>query len=221
VSIAFGPFTLDESARQLSRHAEPVHLSPKAFDLLVLLVHRRPNAVAKSEILETLWRDTFVSEGNLAVLIKEIRDALGDAAQRPSFVRTVQRFGYAFTCAAVATRTRFSSPCCITWGTHRATLITGENVLGRDPAGDVVVDTMGVSRRHAMIAVTVHDATLTDLGSKNGTFANGTRVTTPIRLDDGVEIRLGPVPLRFHRLADVGSTHTLDTSRVVRVPHDR
>ena len=93
----FGPFTLDDGARQLCRDGHSIHLSPKAFDLLTLLVKRCPAAVSKSDILETLWRDTFVSEGNLAVLVKEIRDALDDDAQRPTFIRTVQRFGYAFS----------------------------------------------------------------------------------------------------------------------------
>jgi len=103
VTTTFGPFTLDDAARQLCRGAEPIHLSPKAFDLLTLLVQRRPGAISKSDILDTLWRDTFVTEGNLAVLVKEIRDALGDDAQRPAYIRTVQRFGYAFA-ATVAER---------------------------------------------------------------------------------------------------------------------
>src|SRR5262245_32267525 len=95
MTITFGPFTLDDAARQLCRGADVVHLSPKAFDLLALLIQRRPAAVSKSDIQDTLWPDTFVSESNLAVLIKEIRDALGDDARQPMYIRTVQRFGYA------------------------------------------------------------------------------------------------------------------------------
>src|ERR1041385_589236 len=152
VTSTFGPFTLDDAARQLCRGAEMVHLSPKAFDLLALLVHRQPAALSKSEILEALWRDTFVSEGNLAVLIKEIRDALGDSARQPAFIRTVQRFGYAFIGdAASGGGPRAMAPCSLTWGTERATLQVGENVLGRDPACGVCVDVVGVSRRHAMV----------------------------------------------------------------------
>jgi len=79
--VTFGPFTLDDRARQLSRGAEPIHLSPKALDLLALLVQRRPEAISKSEMLDKLWPETFISEGNLAVLIKEIRDAMSDNAQ--------------------------------------------------------------------------------------------------------------------------------------------
>jgi DNA-binding winged helix-turn-helix (wHTH) protein len=217
VITTFGPFTLDDGARQLCRGGKAVHLSPKAFDLLALLVDRRPEAIAKTDILDTLWRDTFVSEGNLAVLIKEIRDALGDDAQRPAFIRTVQRFGYAFLATAkTVDRLRAAAPCWVTWGTQRATLQAGDNILGRDPLCDVFVDVVGVSRRHAMIAVTDDRVTVTDLGSKNGTFADGTRITAPVTLEDDVEIRLGPAPLRFRRLAEGASTQTFDPSRIAR-----
>src|SRR5437762_13678315 len=131
---------LDEGARQLSRGSQAIHLSPKAFDLLALLVQRRPQAISKSDILDTLWRDTFVSEGNLAVLVKEIRDALGDNAQQPAFIRTVQRFGYAFAGSAQARDgVRQAAPCWLTWATHRASLLMGDNILGRDPTSDVLV----------------------------------------------------------------------------------
>jgi DNA-binding winged helix-turn-helix (wHTH) protein len=217
VTISFGPFTLDDGARQLYRNGEPIHLSPKAFDLLALLVERRPDAVAKSDLLDTLWPGTFVSEGNLAVLVKEIRDALGDSAQRPTFIRTVQRFGYAFSGTAVAGRNvPAAAPCWLTWGTQRATLLVGENMLGRDPTANVVVDVVGVSRRHAMIVVSAEEVTLHDLASKNGTFANGERITDPVRLPDDTEIRLGPVPIRFRRLDQTVSTQTLDASHVSR-----
>ena len=75
----------------------PVALSPKAFDLLVHLVEQRPRALSKDELHEWLWPGVYVSETNLAGLIAEIRRALGDDARSPRFVRTVQRFGYAFS----------------------------------------------------------------------------------------------------------------------------
>ena len=216
MTITFGPFTLDDAARQLCRGLEAVHLSPKAFDLLALLAHRRPEALSKSDILDTLWRDTFVSEGNLAVLIKEIRDALGDDAREPTYIRTVQRFGYAFAGAVSDMQQPAETACWLTWGTQRATLVVGENVLGRDPASHVFIDMLGVSRRHAMIAVTGAQATLSDLGSRNGTFAAGQRVTAATPLGDDVEILLGPVPIRFRRVAQVGSTLTFDASSFMK-----
>ena len=216
MTITFGPFTLDDATRLLCRGVDPIHLSPKALDLLALLVSRRPQAVSKGDILDALWRDTFVSEGNLAVLVKEIRDVLGDDAQRPLYIRTVQRFGYAFAAAATELHGPTAAPCWLTWGTQRAMLLVGENVLGRDPASTVIIDMVGVSRRHAMIAVAGDQVTLTDLGSKNGTFADGRRVTAVVPLSDDVEIRLGPASLRFRRLSPGASTQTFDASRAVR-----
>jgi len=219
----FGPFALDLGARQLCRNGRPIHLPPKAFDLLALLIERRPKAISKSEILGTLWRDTFVSETNLAVLIKEIRDALGDDAQRPTFIRTVQRFGYAF-CGAVTesagarTSARASAGCWLAWQGQRIVLSRGENVLGRDPEADVRVDAVGVSRRHARIIVGDDAVTLHDLASKNGTYANDVRVDSPVGLVDGAEIRLGPAVLRFHQLANLTSTQTLDLSHPRKHP---
>ena len=215
----FGPFTLDDAARQLSRRGEPVHLSPKAFDVLALLVSRRPDAISKSELLDALWPGTFVSEGNLAVIVAELRDALGDNARQPTFIRTVQRFGYAFAGAASgATRLPAAAMCWVTWGTQRVPLLDGEHLIGRDPAAAVFVDMAGVSRRHATIVVNGEEITLMDLGSKNGTFADDERVTTAVSLGDDVEIRLGPVPLRFRRGTRGASTQTFDITRLSRAP---
>ena len=216
--VRVGPFTLDDSARTLRRGTSAIHLSPKAFELLTLLVRRRPAAIAKAEIHEHLWPDTFVSDGNVAVLIAEIRDALGDSARESKFVRTVQRFGYACSAAvaepaAGSDSRREPASCWLTWGTQRASLTMGENVLGRDAAADVFIDAVGVSRRHAMIVIAAGQVTLVDLSSKNGTFANGMRVTGSVPLVGDTEIQLGPVPVRFCTLPDAASTQTWDVAR--------
>jgi len=217
VTISFGPFTLDGRARQLCRAGEPIHLSPKALDLLTLLVRRRPEAVSKSELLDTLWPGTFVSEGNLAVLVAEIRDVLGDSARRPVFVRTVQRFGYAFSGAAATGRSAAATASCwLMWGAQRAPLMAGENLIGRDPAARVSIDVVGVSRRHAMIIVT-DQVTLVDLSSKNGTYIDDVRVTSPMTLTDGTEIRLGPASVCFRQAVGMTSTQTLNAPRGSRV----
>jgi non-specific serine/threonine protein kinase len=82
--------------RELLREGTPVPLSPKAFQLLGLLVQSHPTAVSKAELQDRLWPATFVVEKNLTNLVSEIRDALGDDPIRPRFIRTVHRFGYAF-----------------------------------------------------------------------------------------------------------------------------
>ena len=71
-------------------------LTPKAFLLLELLLDRRPEAVAKAELLERLWPETFVSDAGLHNLVAEIRAALGDAPRAARYIRTVPRYGYAF-----------------------------------------------------------------------------------------------------------------------------
>ena len=83
--VRFGSFVLDLEARQLERRGRPVHLTPKALDLIELLVERRPNAVSKAEIHDRLWPDTFVADVHLPVLVHELREALEDDS-RPSSV---------------------------------------------------------------------------------------------------------------------------------------
>lgn len=216
--LTFGTFTLDQGARLLLSGSVPVHLSPKAFDLLCLLADRAPEALSKVELHKCLWPGGLVTDVSLAVLVAEIRSALSDDAQQPAYVRTVHRFGYAF-CAAVAGRPRSGSlpavPCWVEWddGARRVHLAIGENVLGRDPTAAVWIDAVGVSRRHASIDVAEQRATLHDLGSKNGTYAGGVRVTGPVSLEDDVEITMGPVSVRFRRRATAGSTETMLAAR--------
>ena len=105
-----------------------------------------------------------------------------------------------------------SAPCWLAWGTRRVALSIGENVLGRDSVADVCIDAVGVSRRHAMIIVADGQATLVDLSSKNGTFANGTRITGSVALLGDTEIRLGPVPVQFCTLPAAASTQTWDAA---------
>ena len=96
MKIRFGECVLDTEERVLHRGGQPVHLTPKAFQLLGFLLEVRPRAVPKSELQEKLWPATFVSEGNLATLIKEARVAIGDSARQPLYIRTVHGYGYAF-----------------------------------------------------------------------------------------------------------------------------
>ena len=95
--LCFGDFAFDSLARQLFRGPHLVHLSPKAFQLLQALVEARPNAVSKHDLQALVWPNTFVSDANLAVLIGDIRSALGDDPRKPRLIRTVYGFGYAFS----------------------------------------------------------------------------------------------------------------------------
>jgi DNA-binding winged helix-turn-helix (wHTH) protein len=224
MQVTFGTFTVDTATRELRCGVEAIHVSPKAFDLLALLVRNRPNAISKADLHRELWPDTFVSDGSLAVLVTEIRRALGDAAHRPQVVRTVNRFGYAFVGErghnAQHTPITHAAACWLTWGAERARLKPGDNVLGRDPDADVCIDAIGISRRHAVIAVDDSGATIADLSSKNGTFANGARVTAPIPLSDDAEICVGPIFIRFRRTSVAARTQTLRESQHPRGEHD-
>ena len=86
-AVSFGSFVLDPETRELRRGSESVPLSPKAYQLLEALVVDRPKALSKSALQERLWPDTFVLDKNLVNLVAEIRQALGDNATHPQFVR--------------------------------------------------------------------------------------------------------------------------------------
>jgi len=96
MSFWFGDFELDQERRQLLRAGDPVPLEPKAYELLSLLLERRPRALSRAQIRDAIWPSTFVSESTLAVVVNGIRAALADDARQPRFVRTVHGFGYAF-----------------------------------------------------------------------------------------------------------------------------
>ena len=96
--VAFGDFVFDSDTRELLCGGNRVTLSPKAFQLLEVLIENRPRALSKSVLLDRLWENTFVVEANLSNLVGEIRHALGEDSRTPQFVRTVHRFGYAFQC---------------------------------------------------------------------------------------------------------------------------
>src|SRR5215472_3345935 len=94
--LEFGPFRIDPEQRRLFRNQQPVPLSPKAFDLLLLLAERSGQVVLKDDLMRWLWPDTFVEESNLGQHIFQIRKALGEQAQDPVYIATVSGRGYRF-----------------------------------------------------------------------------------------------------------------------------
>jgi DNA-binding winged helix-turn-helix (wHTH) protein len=210
----FGDCLFDGHTRELHRGGQLVHLPPKVFALLEILLAERPGAVSKDKLMTSLWPGVFVSDGNLARLVAELRDAIGDDAQAPRFVRTVARFGYAFHGEAAAESEPIAppsgrTPYALIWGEREIPLAEGENVLGRDPAADVAVDDVSVSRHHARIVIEGFAAKLEDLGSKNGTYLRDRRLGASALLRDGDAIRLGVVSLVFRRLEPGPSTQTV------------
>lgn len=215
MNLHFGDCVLDVEARRLLRAGAPVHLSPKAFDLLRVLIESRPRAVAKSELLDRVWPGTFVSDASLARAVNELRRAVGDGARHPKMVRTVHGFGYAF--AGVVTSTvataHPASGCRLLAGTEEFPLPAGAHVIGRDAQADIKLESATVSRQHARVVADATGATLEDLESKNGTFVNGERADGAVLLAPGDVIQIGSFTLVFHAGTPADSTRTAAVRR--------
>jgi DNA-binding winged helix-turn-helix (wHTH) protein len=227
--VSFGSHLFDSARCMLLRDGQAVPLTRKAFLLLELLIQRRPAVVSKKQILETLWPDCFVEEGNVASLISEIRGALdvggqaGMARSPGSAIRTVHGVGYAFAAvtgqgAAPLRPVALEAP--------RALLIEkgppprdielaeGISTLGRGVTCQVRATSATVSRNHARIEIAAGHATLEDLGSHNGTFLRGRRISAPVALASGDDIRLGKVEFVFRlEAAAEGETVSVTSER--------
>jgi DNA-binding winged helix-turn-helix (wHTH) protein len=217
VKIQFDAFVVDSDRRQLLREGQPLHLSRKAFDALCALVQRRPAAVTKEELHARLWPGTFVVDANLSVAVAEIRRALGDDPQAPRFIRTVHRVGYAFcaesTDLSPAPPEGRAHAVWFAWNGRVLPLGEGEHVIGRDPDCAIWLDAPGVSRRHARVRVDGREATLEDLGSKNGTRVGEVPVTAPRRLVHGELVHVGPECLEFRSQSGNRATETVRLTR--------
>jgi DNA-binding winged helix-turn-helix (wHTH) protein len=198
--IRFGAFELDSQTRRLRREGVDVHLSPKAFELLGLLVDAAPRVVAKRELHARLWPGGAVADATLVALVKQLRRALGDHDRQAPLIRTVHRVGYAMESPVVRRERVVSGPtgCWLMAGQRRLPLVAGENIVGRDATAPVRLDDPVVSRRHARIAVSGAGTLIEDLGSKNGTFIDGQRLADgPVALRDGNRIAFGSVAVTY------------------------
>src|SRR5215213_1105220 len=92
----FGPFVLDRRHRTLTRDGSPLAITPKALDLLLFLIERRGAVVEKDAILQGLWPDTAVEEGNVTVTISVLRRTLGESRSDHRFIVTIPGRGYQF-----------------------------------------------------------------------------------------------------------------------------
>lgn len=94
--FSFGPFRLDSRKRVLLRDGQPVTLTPKAVDTLLVLVENAGQLVEKAELMQRVWPDAFVEEGNLSKNIHALRKVLGRGVGRREYVETVPTRGYRF-----------------------------------------------------------------------------------------------------------------------------
>jgi DNA-binding winged helix-turn-helix (wHTH) protein len=201
--LVFGDCILDPETRVLLRDGRPVHLTPKAFEFLALLIARRPRAIAKADFMDELWPGVAVTEGSLANVVSEVRLATGDTARQPRYVRTVHRFGYAFCGDArelgpdamlelvLPARFRLVS------AEGETDLVDGDHLIGRADDCRLRIQSTTVSRHHARVSVRGDEVLLEDLGSKNGTWVSGRKVDKPMPLKGGDEIQVGSITVRF------------------------
>jgi DNA-binding winged helix-turn-helix (wHTH) protein len=198
ITYRFGPFCLVPDQRRLERDGAAVALTPKAFDLLLVLVRHRSRALSKDELLDLVWSGASVEEGNLAQQVLLLRRALADAGD---LVATIPRHGYHFVAPVVeehqANREPPDSPHCLIWNDREVPLREGITVIGRAEDADLRIPLPSVSRHHARIVVRGLEATLEDLGSRHGSWRGTTRLHGAIPLAQGDEIRLGHAVIEY------------------------
>jgi DNA-binding winged helix-turn-helix (wHTH) protein len=208
----FGPYRLDTAERRLLRDGREIPLTPKAFDLLRLLIDHRPRALSKDEILGTVWSGVFVTENNLATVVRDLRAALHDDAAAPRFIRTAFGFGYAFV-AEVTGIPPVDVQVATAWRliveAREFALAPGEYIVGRSAPATIVVEGSTISRRHARLVVTSGGVRCEDLGSKNGTLVGDVRVGAPTEVHDGDWLRFGSVRAVLRR-RDAVTTQTAE-----------
>ena len=214
--LRFGPFSIDAGRRLLLRAGVTIHLTPKGFDLLCLLVSEAPRVLSKRELHERLWPGTFVSDASLTGLVKELRRALRDRDRGDVLViRTAHRVGYACDLAVDAGERDARPWHWLIFVGHRVRL-QPETVIGRDPEADVWLDLPSISRRHARIVIEPTGVRLEDLGSKNGTTIGDAPVRSSVALRDGDRISFGSVVSIYRTSGTGASTETRGGSELER-----
>lgn len=107
--LAFGPFTFDPNSRLLRRDGVEVPLPPRVLGVLELLLQRAGEVVSRQELIDTVWKDAFVTDTSLAEAVSVLRQALGDDSQAPTFIQTLHRRGYRFV-ATVSSADAVAAP---------------------------------------------------------------------------------------------------------------
>ena len=102
--VAFGPFTLDRQERLLRRHGREIPLPERSRRLLEVLIDAAGSTVSKDRLVDRVWQGACVSDTSLTEAMSRLRDALGDDARRPRYVRTVHGHGYEFIAAVEPAR---------------------------------------------------------------------------------------------------------------------
>lgn len=208
--LRFGDCALDAEARELRRGGRLTPLSPKALQLLSLLLERRPRPLPQSELRDALWPDTSVGYTSLARVVAEVRKVIGDTTRPARIIRTVSRFGYAFAAPVVVEAARPGSVAAgaLVSAEREFLLPEGETLVGRGEECGVRLPSSGVSRVHARVRLAAGTATVEDLGSKNGTWVNGERRQGATTLADGDQVSFGTFRVVYRCGGTASSTRT-------------
>lgn len=172
----FGDFTFHCGSRLLTQNGVERHLSPKAQELLRLLLMAWPSAQSRKDLYDALWPSTFVCETNMAGVVSELRKALDDDARTAHYIRTVHGYGYAFCGEVTAWDPRAFQAATLFCEGESFPLYAGENSVGRAQDCRVLLRHSTVSRHHALIMIEEDEIRVQDLDSKNGTFVDGQKI---------------------------------------------
>lgn len=228
-----GEWTVQPELNRISRCGESVHLQPRVMDVLVYLAARPGKVVPKTDLVDALWPEEFVSDAVLNRAMCELRRLLGDDPADPRFVETIPKRGYRMVAVVspCGERKREPAPASpaarsdgtaadfdpaprllgpdvrgyLVWGASEAALTPGEHLVGRGQEASLVVRHSQVSRCHARVRVTDEGVFVEDLGSTNGTSVRGRRIDGPVRLEDGDRLGFGSLELVYR---DAGGRST-------------
>jgi DNA-binding winged helix-turn-helix (wHTH) protein len=208
-----GPWVVDPASCELKNGDRVIRLRPKVMDLLAVLARNPDQVLTKQCLMDLVWPDVTVGDASLTVAVGELRDALGDDLESPSYITTIPRRGYRLIAPVEPVdRDRVrpgGSRFWLTGAGVELVLRQGENLIGRAPEAHIRIESPKVSRRHARIVVEGDTAVVEDLGSKNGTFVGDVKVEGPMPLGNGDQLRLGQLAALLRIVvADRNSTVT-------------
>jgi DNA-binding winged helix-turn-helix (wHTH) protein len=209
--VRFGEFEFDPAAGDLRRRGQRIQIQEQPLTILEMLVARAGELVTRQDLCERLWPEAFVDFDNgLNNAVSRLRTALDDSATSPRFIETLGRRGYRFMATVEPARGAAAGSPVGAWlsgEVGRVALAPGENILGRHAPGVLELPSSTVSRRHARIMIG-DETWIEDLESKNGTFVDERKVTRRVPLDDGAQVRIGSLILRFTIVSGTDETRT-------------
>jgi hypothetical protein len=182
-------------------------MAPRTFDLLVALVIHRARALSKDELFTLVWSGSVVEEGNLAQQVHVLRHTLQAAGE---CIATLPRHGYRFVASVTEEPGSGPSPLgsvhCLVWDGRELPLSEGITVIGRANDADLQIPSPSLSRHHARIVVRGLEATIQDLGSRNGSWRGGQPIREATPLADGDQLTLGSASIVYHAVLPDATT---------------